>query len=58
VDAKFARLVVARCQYTPPLASAADGNRFAGKFGFIANLNGGIETIHVQMDDGAGHPGN
>ena len=50
VDAEFARLVVAGGDDAAPRA-AADGDGLAGEFGTLAHLHGGVEAVHVEMDD-------
>jgi hypothetical protein len=37
------------------IACTTHCDRLTGKFRPVPNLDGSIETIHVQMDDDAGH---
>jgi hypothetical protein len=50
---ELARFVIARRQHATPITSATYAHRFAPQRGAIAHFNGGIKTIHVEMDDRA-----
>ncbi len=44
---------VARRRHDSPAARAANDHGFAGKQRVVAHLDGGVERIHVDMQDGA-----
>ena len=49
-DAESPRLI-ARGGHDAPLARAADRHRLAAKIGIVALLDGGVEGVHVDVDD-------
>ena len=50
VDAELARLVIAGGDDAAP-AAAADRDGLPGQFGPLAHFHGGVEAVHVEMDD-------
>ncbi len=52
-DAVFARLVVAGGEDAAPIPRTADGDRLARERGRVAHFDGGVEAIHIEVDDGA-----
>ncbi len=49
-DAKGSRLIACRCHDTTGCRST-DGNRLTAELGIVALFHGGIESVHVYVDD-------
>src|SRR5207247_10892220 len=48
---ELARLVIACCQNPASISCAAHANWLAAQRGTVADLNRGVEAVHIQMDN-------
>src|SRR4051794_3683352 len=51
MNPEFSGLVVTGGKHSAPIARAADADRLSFQGRLVANLDGGVERIHVEMDD-------
>ena len=51
MDAELARLVVGGGRHRTAVGPAADDQGFAAQFGAVAHFHGGVEHVHVDVND-------